>query len=731
MVRALVRTAERARLGVSSVRDRLLSEADGALHVPTESPADRALGWIRAHEQATGGVLVHHRSRVSYPEVSGYIVPTLVALGETDLAVRVLKWLICVQRPDGSFPDPDHSVPHVFDTGQALRGLLAGIDLVPSAAESARRAAECLCRAMVQGGREGFGDRYGGTIPEPIHLYVLPPLTAAAAIFDAPAYRVASERCIDYYAGRDDFLRIGDLTHFVAYQIEALIDLGRFELAEAALSALRTVQEPDGAVRGRGGVSWVCTPGLAQLAICWYKVNQPEPADRAMLWLERHQRRSGGFLGSYGPGATYFPTQEPSWAPKYYLDAHRLRARSRTGHDPQSAEAVAAAERALPVRFPDGDTVLHVGSGPGRVLDRLGELFPDRRYTGVDPAVEAPGRPGAAATIRSDLERLPFADERFDAVVATDALLRSSNTNATLREMLRVLRSGGSLVVAAPERASIELRIHRHCSDVSASTIPGERSLRLYRGCKRSPLTGGRPSPVLAGATTRRALVERMSRNEMSPWGQEIMLLTHLGERVIGIGSGTGEASLALARSGRQVTVSDVSTASLAPIVECADDLGIALSAVGFDALGRLPFPDGSFDCAWSAGLFEYLPSAERQARLREMARVAPARVVVLVPNAASLPYRLGKDILEESGRWRSAGETPLLSLVDDLRAAGLETVDEYSVAPRAALELLPARHLVRRTLAAWMAERTDAELDSANQGYLLVTVGRAASGAV
>jgi hypothetical protein len=44
-----------------------------------------------------------------------------------------------------------------------------------------------------------------------------------------------------------------------------------------------------------------------------------------MKWLDEHQMPSGGFLGSYGPKATYFPNAEISWAAKFYLDASLLR----------------------------------------------------------------------------------------------------------------------------------------------------------------------------------------------------------------------------------------------------------------------------------------------------------------------------------------------------------------------------------------------------------------------
>lgn len=312
------------------LRDKRRREGDDLSLPPA---AVRALGWTRDNEARRGGIRVHSGRRDAYPEVTGYFIPTLLEYGETELAARCIRWLLRIQRPDGGYASAG-GVPHVFDTGQALRGLLAGASLSPPSREAARRAAEYLCAQIVDGGREGFGKRYMDRIPETIHLYVLPPLRQAAEIFHDDRYREAADRCLEFYLAHEEALRLDDLTHFLAYELEALLDLGRTQPALAVLEALRNRQAADGSIAGREGVTWVCAPGLAQLALCWYKLGEREPADRAMAWLEAHQRPSGGFLGSYGPGATYFPNVELSWAAKFYLDAVAWRRTERSGGRP-------------------------------------------------------------------------------------------------------------------------------------------------------------------------------------------------------------------------------------------------------------------------------------------------------------------------------------------------------------------------------------------------------------
>lgn len=290
----------------------------------------RAIQWIHANESPNGGIYVHSGYLDAYPEVTGYLVPTLLQYDETEQAIRLVRWLLRIQRKDGSYASPSGD-SHIFDTAQVLRGLLSAASLVPGALDACRRAAAYLYAGMIDGGSGGFAvdsvwmERYSNSIPVTAHLYALPPLKEAAEVFQKPEYRAAAERCLEYYLGHKAALQIGTLTHFLAYELEALLDLSGSEAAIPILDTLRKLQADDGSVRGTTGVSWVCTPGLAQLAVCWYKVGDRDAANKAMKWLEGHQMPSGGLLGSYGTQASYFPDVEIPWAAKFYLDANLLR----------------------------------------------------------------------------------------------------------------------------------------------------------------------------------------------------------------------------------------------------------------------------------------------------------------------------------------------------------------------------------------------------------------------
>ena len=101
-----------------------------------------------------------------------------------------------------------------------------------------------------------------GTIPEAVHLYVLPTLVQAAAILDERRYA--------------DFAQPAMLSHFFCYIQEALIDLGAAEVASRGMASLAEYQRPNFAVPAHHDVKWICTPGQIQAAICWFKLGDRE-----------------------------------------------------------------------------------------------------------------------------------------------------------------------------------------------------------------------------------------------------------------------------------------------------------------------------------------------------------------------------------------------------------------------------------------------------------------------
>lgn len=96
--------------------------------------------------------------------------------------------------------------------------------------------------------------------------------------------------------------------------------------------------------------------------------------------------------------------------------------------------------------------VLDVGCGTGLLLERIGETEPRIERWGVDLspdmlAVAAERLAGRARLVRADAGALPFAGERFDAVVSSSALHHWPDPRRVIDEMIRVLRPDGQLVL--------------------------------------------------------------------------------------------------------------------------------------------------------------------------------------------------------------------------------------------------------------------------------------------
>lgn len=98
--------------------------------------------------------------------------------------------------------------------------------------------------------------------------------------------------------------------------------------------------------------------------------------------------------------------------------------------------------------------VLDAGCGTGGLIRRLQPLQPGWRWTGVDASDLAcrlaRERVPGGNVVQARLEALPFPAATFDAVVCADVLYHLHDDEVALRELARVLRPGGCLVVNVP-----------------------------------------------------------------------------------------------------------------------------------------------------------------------------------------------------------------------------------------------------------------------------------------
>ena len=301
---------------------------------------DKAMQWIDRNTIGGNGIAVSSKNQVVYPEVTGYYIPTLLQWGKRELATAYAKYLCSIQKADGSWYDPSDTAPYVFDTAQILTGLIAIREILPEGDENIIRGCEWILSNMQENGRLTTPDRgaWGNDenfCSELIHIYCLTPLRDAGEIFRRQDYKEAADKILAYYK-REKMDRIQNfslLSHFYAYVMEGLFDLGEIDLCRQSMIRLEKYRNCRGGISGLNDVPWVCSTGLFQLAVVWYKLGELDRGNSLFYYALSLQNKSGGWYGSYpAPGLLakfyrgrkrpyYFPDAEISWAVKYFLDA--------------------------------------------------------------------------------------------------------------------------------------------------------------------------------------------------------------------------------------------------------------------------------------------------------------------------------------------------------------------------------------------------------------------------
>ncbi len=101
------------------------------------------------------------------------------------------------------------------------------------------------------------------------------------------------------------------------------------------------------------------------------------------------------------------------------------------------------------------DVVVDLGCGTGRLTERLAERFDDALVIGADLSNGMLERAVDRATdadsgfVRADALRLPLADASVDLVTCTESFHWYADQAAAVRELARVIRPGGRLVIAS------------------------------------------------------------------------------------------------------------------------------------------------------------------------------------------------------------------------------------------------------------------------------------------
>jgi hypothetical protein len=326
-----------------------------------------SLGYFPCDPAATAGWLD------SYPETTGYIVPTLLEFAERfgrddvrDRALRMAAWEIQVQMPSGAVQggtvrSPDRQVAAVFNTGMVLHGYTAAYRATGERRflEAGRRAADFLVADMDAGGHfRSHGAfvtqhliktynclcgwalwRFGEDAGEERYAKVAIRAAESAVGQQGPTGWFANNCLVDPDA---------PLSHTIGYTLQGILEVGilsgREDLVDAArrgVDPLLSRLSPRGFLHGCFFSDWEpatfssCLTGSAQIAVVCFRLHEHTGAPQYLLAAERltDYLKALQILGSADPGmdgvlggsfpllGSYMTAGYPNWGTKYFLDA--------------------------------------------------------------------------------------------------------------------------------------------------------------------------------------------------------------------------------------------------------------------------------------------------------------------------------------------------------------------------------------------------------------------------
>lgn len=160
--------------------------------------------------------------------------------------------------------------------------------------------------------------------------------------------------------------------------------------------------------------------------------------------------------------------------------------------------------RAIAARMVQGwrpKRVLDLATGSGDLALALGRACPAATVVGADfclPMLEQARKKGVPHLVQADGTKLPFADASFDVVTVAFGLRNMASWEGALREMARVLRPGGhvlvldfSLPVSPIFRAIYRVYLHHFLPGI-AGWLTGKRDAYEYLGESIEKFPNGR-----------------------------------------------------------------------------------------------------------------------------------------------------------------------------------------------------------------------------------------------
>lgn len=242
-----------------------------------------------------------HGNDNPYPEVTGYLIPTLLNYGQYDLAHSFVNYLLHSKHSNNIWPGIDHQY-HVFDISAVIEGLLVycregfGSEKVYYAAMDARD-------WILEHNVDVDGKLISKSLTNPYPIY----LARVASIIDLDNHYNFISQWIDWSLDRPE------RTHYIAYMLEGFINCGLEHLAKNIIdempnTALYPYQYEQNKQKWFG--SGFCYIATTQMAMIYGLLGDTDRQHEIISELIRLQNVGGAF-----------GTKEESWTVKFFLDA--------------------------------------------------------------------------------------------------------------------------------------------------------------------------------------------------------------------------------------------------------------------------------------------------------------------------------------------------------------------------------------------------------------------------
>ena len=210
-----------------------------------------------------------------------------------------------------------------------------------------------------------------------------------------------------------------------------------------------------------------------------------------VIWLRTDPASPGHRLGGEAGASIVIDLNDPAWpvirrvaAPLaghglWYISETRafFSARAATWDTKFGDDLPAYTAAIAQARIPQHGVVIDVGCGTGRALPALRQAVgPHGTLIAVDLTPEmlrharTKGRTAHAALILADARHLPFASASADAVFAAGLVMHLPDTEAGLRQLARITRPGGLLILFHPSGRAIPSRSSRPHSRTRRAT---------------------------------------------------------------------------------------------------------------------------------------------------------------------------------------------------------------------------------------------------------------------